>query len=337
MKFGSRVFHSSCWALIWSLGSFALAACDRAPSPKFAPKQVPLALPATTVTRLEIFKSDARTGERWNASLARPAADSRTWKIESSPQGDLGDRMAASGFIHHLLDTFTTLQIRELAPRGTLESFGLAPPQLGVKLVSENTASSNTQELRIGAGVTHADAPQGSRYAQFPPDPTVYVIEGAALKMLEHMDTFQSLRQQNWPGELDTDDIDEIEILEGPMGKKSYFYAQREGSVWTDRKHKPLSKSRLDAQGFLDHLAHSRVQEFIDDSARKTEILANLAKRPGFVVKLTHRGGSPVTRLTAAWVVVAGTESSYGTVDSREGQVFRIHPDTLRYIEGSRR
>ena len=314
MKYGS-------WALCVFLGCLILAACDRAPAPQHAPKEVPLALQAASLTRLEVFKGDARTGERWNAAFTRPAVDSRSWRIESSPGGDLGDRLAASGLINHLLDTFTTLQIRELAPRATPASFGLEPPEMGVRL--------DHQEIRIGAPVTHAGSAKGTRYAQLPPDPTVYVIEGAALQMLDHIDSFQSLRQQAWLGELDSDDIDEIEVLEGPAGRKSLYYAQREGSTWTDRKHRPVGR----AQELLDHLAHARVQEFVDAPAPRTEILAGLGKRPGLEVRLTRRGGTSVIRLAAAWVVVSGTESAYGTVDSREGQVFRIHPETLRLLE----
>jgi hypothetical protein len=297
-----------------ALGS---AACTKtSTSPQFTKGQVPFAaglFDLNSITRLEIAKADPATGDAWAAQVQRvatPEGADPQWEITSAP-GELNliDRKAQSGFITHLLDTLKTLRISGPAPRGSLESFGLQPPRFALRW--------GTHEVRFGK----------DRYALI--EDSVYEIEGATLKMLEYLPAFQSLRDQIWLSPLTADDVDEIEIYTRKnKGQKPVFYAQRDGSVWTDQQHKPVKQ---DISSFLQQIAHVRIQEFVDDSETTRKLQNSIQARP--LLRVIFRGRNNLeTQASINWEVLNGTKALYGTSSARPNAAFRIFSEALRFF-----
>ncbi|HLE00498.1 MAG TPA: DUF4340 domain-containing protein [Bdellovibrionota bacterium] len=241
-----------------------------------------------TVTQLVVEKGGNAAknhpkDHQWSIRLQKN--ENGNWEFASSPEGTtLLDRRADTVFIDHLLDTISTAQKVTSITTAAPESLGLVPPGFAFRWISK----AGEMELRIGnpAGdaTQHAEM-QGLAFASAPPNPEVFTIRGSVLKMLAHIGSFETLRQRTW-ATFPADDVDELELFIGPSPRKSRLYAQREGDVWTDRKHKPL---KAQVGPFLEWLTTFKVAEFIDE-----EKLANkLANSPAAYheVRVTDRHG----------------------------------------------
>ncbi len=284
------------------------AACTHSESPnsaEFRAGQVPFQFETKKVTSIEIAKADRKTGDSWTAKFQRN--NDGEWEVASGPGGsNLLDRKAHSTLIDHLLDTLKTLRVTAPAPKGPPESFELSPPHFAIRW--------SGNEMRLGAGKFVAIGP------------SIYEMEGAALKMIELIESFQTLRQQTWLSPLTSDDVDEIELY---RGKKKYFYAQRDGSVWTDQKHKPV---RQDVAFFLDQLTHTRIEEFVDTPQLSARLVQSIRKAPTQHIIFKDRNGR-TTEADLKWEVVDASEKLYGTTSSRPGSAFRIFPEAIRFFE----
>lgn len=267
--------------------------------------QSPFAFDTKKIMTFEIAKADPKTGDAWSAQFDRNPDG--IWEVASGPGGGhLIDRKAHSQLIDHLLDTLRTLRVTHLAPKGPPESFELIPPRFALRW--------GGHELRLGSGQF---ASIGS---------TVYEVEGAALKMLDYIDSFQSLREQTLLSPITSDDIDEVELSQG--GKK-YFYAQREGTVWTDVHHKPV---KPDMSFFLDQLTHARIQEFVDQPETSAQLAASVRKNPLVQITLKDRLGH-ATQAYWKWETMEGTKKLFSTSSLRPSAVFRIFDGAVRFFE----
>jgi len=287
-------------------------ACTSSKSPSTSTKtaqfikgQLPFQFETQKITTFEIAKADPKTGDAWTARFERNREG--IWEIAAGPGGpNLLDRKAHSSFIDHLLDTLKTLQVTRPALQGPPESFDLSPPRFALRW--------GQNELFLGSG----------KFASI--GGTVYELEGAALKLLEYIPQFQSLREQTWLSPLTSDDIDEVELSRA--GKK-YFYAQREGSVWTDQQHKPV---KPDMNHFLDQITHARIQEFIDDPEVSQRLAQDLRKNPMQELTLKDRNGT-ATQAFFKWEASGGFKKLYCLSTSRPTSVFRIFDESTRFFE----
>lgn len=297
---------------------------------EYAPGSRPVQFEDSEASTLELSRMDPSSGERWSARIRKignlEPGDPTGWEIESGPQGAaLLDRMAHGSFLTHFISTLRTLQIVERAPAGPTESFGLAPPKIALRW--------GDFEIFIGDPAVSAQRPRSAteRYAQIrklsdKPSETplpVYVIKGAALQMLDMAPTFHSLRQPTLLSPLDADDIDEIEIF---RKEKPILYAQREGSVWTDRKHRAVRK---DIDSWLEKLTHARIREYIDDPSVASKSVSEAAKKPLYSAILKDRHGKPtrVDLFTASGEAIAHLPSG------REPKVFKAFPELIESFE----
>lgn len=266
-----------------------------------------------------IAKADPITEDHWSANLIAHGPANETpgnWIIAfSSANPHLEDNNANTNYIEHLLDTLKTLQFGPKAPSAREDVYGLSPPRFALKW----KINSKLFELRIGTLVrpNSPNSPNSDEvYAQISNDEgfsqEVVIIRGAALQMLQFLDSFNTLRQQTW-AMFSTDDIDEIELFHK---KQSILYAQRDGSNWTDRKHHPL-KVNIDA--FLEGLAHARVASFVDDQALNQKLYKSVQSNPEHQVLLTDRNAH-TTRLLL--------KADLGITSMRPGAVFRLYPET---------
>ena len=263
------------------------------------------------VKELSIAKNDPATGDAWNAELAaKSGIDGQdVWEIKSAPgKLDLVDRLADSGFIRHLLDTLGTITIAGTAPKGPLSSYGLTPPVFAIRWRD----SDKQHELRLGSQTGTNEA----RFGFAPPNEEVYIVQGAALKMLAYLSSFEGIRQRRLVT-FDSDDVDEFEIF---SGTKRLMYVERETDYWINEKGKPLRGS----QELLDQLTHIRIKNFIDKAELNKKLLSKLEK-PMYRAVFKDRGGNP----TVLKVVVADS-SVYASLSSRSGSVFELFSEAIR-------
>lgn len=256
------------------------------------------------ITTFEIAKADPKTGDSWTAQFERNRDG--MWEIASGPGGErLIDRKAHSQLIDHLLDTLKTLRVTQQAPKGPPESFDLAPPRFALRW--------GGNELRLGSG----------KFASI--GSSIYEVEGAALKMLDYVESFQSLREQTLLSPISSDDIDEVELSRN--GKK-YFYAQREGTLWTDAHHRPVQP---DMAYFLDQLTHARIQEFVEHPKISAPLATSVQKNPLVQITLKDRLGH-ATEAYLKWEIIEGSKNLYSTTSLRPTAVFRIFNEALRFF-----
>lgn len=294
----------------------SLAACTRAQPPGFRSGDKPLesAFPAKEI---EIIRAEPSRGETWTVKLVKNGPEPTDWAISGHSAGvELLDRRAHGTFLEHLMSTLRTLQVTGDAARGPIESYGLLPPAFAIRW--------NGGELRVGSPGPEAF----ERFAEFRLDgkigstPAIYRVKGSALEMLQHLESFTSVRQAVLVSPLTSDEVDELEVSK--TGRNGKFYAQREGDVWTDRRHKPVRK---DIDAFLETLTHARIQEFVDDRVAAEEIARKVPKSPLYSITLNDRKGKP-TRIDLGWSVAGGEEHLYATVSSRPG-AFRVYRELL--------
>ena len=285
-----------------------IAGCTQSSPPSeelLKPGQAPFQFEVKKTQSLEIVKTDPKTGQSWNARFHRNP--DTTWEIDSAPGGiNPLDRKAHTTLIDHLLDSLRSLRVTALAPKGPLESFDLAPPHLALRW--------DGSEFSLGSG----------KYAAI--KGTAYEMEGAAIKILDYVENFQSLRQATWLFPITSDDVDEIEIFRSlkPGAPSKTFYAQREGAAWTDRKHKPVKK---DLSSFLDQLTHLRILEFIDDPETSSRLVKELQQKASTRAILKDRQGN------ATEIRLGGQKELYGISTHRPGVAFKLYPEAIRFFE----
>ncbi len=270
----------------------------------------PFKLDPQKINHLTIAKFDPTTGTQWIAVMHH---EQKNWKFSSSPPDHpLLDPFANEIFIAHLLDTLQSLKINAPAPRGSLESLGLDPPQFAIRWTTENTDS----EIRIGSPLR-----DGSGYYFTRDGVQSFVASGSVFKMLGLIDTFDFLRKRTWTL-LAADEVDEIH-LRGP-GKKA-IYAQREGSQWTDQEHHTVKK---EIGIFLNTLVASQAEKFIDDPMEAKKLKNYVQSRPTYDVSLNDRfGNSTSFKIRTLGSLV------YGINSSRPQAICSLNPKILKAFE----
>lgn len=274
------------------------------------------------VTELLLVKSDPETGDRWAARMYKEGirAEADSWRVERAggEQAAPVDTRADGFFILHLLDTLRTLRVERTEVSGPPQSLGLAPPRFALKW----KVDSRELEVQLGARATsegEAEKAGAVRVFGMIPGEPPFVADGATLQMLSYISSFNHLRLKTWVG-VNSDDVDEIE-LEGAAGA---FYAQREGSDWTDRKHRP---HRADVDAWLERLVHERVLTFVDDPARVESLTLWLRKNPLLKATLKDRRGQAVRLSTAQlgghW---------YALSSARPQSIFEVHPESKKAL-----
>ena len=286
-------------------------------------------------TSLTIAKSDPASGDHWEARFERQqdnaAAfyDGDPWVIRSySENGSLPDRLANRTLILHLLDTLSTLHPIERASDGAGEnvraSYGLTPPRYALRWEVREPEEKQPKsfQVEIGGLVNSGSDSDRVAYGVFPPDTTIYKLDGAALPMLEYVKKFSVIRQETL-SPLSSDDVDEIEIRQN--GAKT-FYAQRDGDLWSDAHHHPWKKR--DVQGFLDRITHLRIENFVDAGAEAAPLRTVLERKSVTEITLIDRYSKP-TKLRLA----RQGERALAEISSRPGAVFVLYPGALSKLE----
>ena len=271
------------------------------------------------VTEVLIAKNDLVTGDHWTARIQRPSTTSSEWRILSvagvhDDGHELLDRRADGAFILHLLDTFRTLTSVDVAQSGAPEVFGLNPPLFVIRW----TAPEGTFEVHLGAPT----GKENTTYALLPAREQIFAVQGAALTMLSYLRSFESLRYRQlstWT----SDDVDEIELRKG---RRAVFYAQREGSQWLDRKHRPLS---FDVNAIVEGLTHARIKSFIDDEAAAQKLLPQLTQKPLYEAIFRDRHHQ-TNRLVLAQARTGDASEVIALTSSRPKAVFTLFPEATR-------
>lgn len=305
MKFYQQIdlFFLIGW-MILSSGGIACTA-SRSQNAPLQKGQAPFQFETKKISSFEIAHFDPATGASWTAQFKRNPES--FWEIASGPGGThLIDRKAHSNLIDHFLDTLKTLQITGPAPHGPPEAFDLSPPRFAIRW--------NDQEFRLGSG----------KFASI--GSSIYEVEGAALKLIEYFEKFESLRDQTWLSPLSSDEIDEVELLRG--GRK-IFYAQREGSLWTNARHQPL---KADVSFFLDQITHARIREFIDKEEVSHRLIDSIRKKPLHHITFKDRLGN-TTEAYLKWETLAGTRKLFSLTSSRPTAVFQVFDEATRFFE----
>jgi hypothetical protein len=275
----------------------------------FAPDQV---------TDLAIARQDSRSGDRWDAAFRRVVTPSgrAEWEISAAPGGKpLRDRRADAAFINHLLDTLRTLEYTQEAPRGSLESFGLAPPRVALRW----TTPAGTQEIAIG------DSPNAGLGTYGRLGGKVMILKGATLEMLSYLENFDRLRQRVLLTQR-SDDVDEFEAFSG-KGSRPIFYAQRESRGWVDRR----KRHQAHAADWLESLTHLRIQEFVDEDPVSGKILPRLKRAPEYRFVFKDREGHPV-EMKAGRI----DQRLWAWVSTRPEGLFQLYPEAERHLRPAR-
>lgn len=281
---------------------------------------------------LTIAKADPTTGEHWIARVERNPEAPATfheldpWMIRSySAAENLPDRLANRNYILHLIDTLQTFHANAIVNGDpsvdARASYGLTPPRYALQWEVRDGQVTKNFAIEIG-NVTDPKAEMAKEsYGTFPPAHSIYRVDGAAIAMLDYLKNFATLRHEVL-SPVTSDDIDEIEIV---RGKKKVFYAQREGDVWTNEKHRPWKK---DVAGFLDRITHLRIQAFIDLEEETTPLLQELSKHPLVEITLKDRLGNPTV-----FIFAKKKNRELAEVSNRGKAVFVLFPTALKKLE----
>ena len=297
----------------------------------YKPGQFVFAFDLTEIIELSITKNDPETGDRWSAELAHVPSKTKyedpTWEILSrSQEGKFLDNQADANLVNHLLDTLKTLQFSSQATLGPLTSFGLDPPRFALRWRTPN----HSFELRMG------DAVQGSEsvfYGQISSESgliqaTPIVLKGSAQKLLGYISNFSKIRRLTL-SMLTSDDVDEFLLKR--QGKIMLF-AQRDGDLWTDKKHRTIRK--IEVGKLLDQLTHIRIKDFVDESNLAREIGEAIQKSPAFEAVLTPRKGEAKVIRLSWFKPKQSKESKLWMTDSgRNSAVFEAYPEIIHFFE----
>jgi hypothetical protein len=318
--------------LIWifCLFGFGNLACTQSAPPKSPTDQV-FHYDVNQIEEITLGKLDPNTGEQWMTSIHRTdpnlagrsrRLDRAKWEFTSLPDGSrITDLKANSIFIMHLLDSLRSLRKTGEAPHGSLESLGLAPPLYVLRL----KFAGESLEFRIGNSADH----QRGQY--FTEDlKQVIVADGSFLKMLPLITDFEKLRDQSWSS-MTTDDVDEFTISKRG---KPIFYAQREGSSWTDQKHRPIElentavfkqNSLKDAESLLKSLTELRPKGLKDDLKLREHL--GLSKSFSEIQIMDRHGATHSLKL------VKTSKNLFGLSTARPSAVFILDPRIWKIVE----
>ncbi len=206
-----------------TLGVFTGACTKEVPASRFELGKPAFKLNPESVVELSVSQNDPATGTRWSARFEKSSGH---WRITSGPEGvSLTDRLADSGFILHLLDTLKTLRVSsriETSGSDLRSRLGLAPPTWWLRW--RESSSSVSDEISLGS---HPDPfrVNAESTGEF------VTVEGAALKMLEHIRDFRTLRHHKlmtWT----LDDADRIEIRWSDSKGSRQLQAERISAEW---------------------------------------------------------------------------------------------------------
>lgn len=277
------------------------------PSNPLLPGTPPFSFDPKQVTELTIVKSDPTSDDHWIA-VFKPALDQEEdhWEIASSPpEQPILDRRANGTFLLHLLNAIQSIRILHPAPHGALDSFGLNPPQYAIRWKTPE------QDLEFQLGSELKD--HSGSYFTMDRD-QIFIATGAAFKMLHLIDSFPYLRQKKWSA-LSIDDIEQVELR---YFGRSIFYAQRDGTVWTDQKHHPI---RRNTEFFLTQLTTTHVRSFVDNPTQTERLKKSIQIQPFYEAITTDRFGR-----STRFQIKLQDGIVYGLTSSRPSGVFQIDP-----------
>ena len=262
------------------------------------------------VTELSIHQFDPTQGEPW---YLRVKMTGNHWEISSTSQASsLLDRWANETFILHVLDLFRTLEVEKTPLEGTLESFGLNPPRVSVQWVTPEKSF----EFHLGSRKPHDTTATYFQAALPLQEPQV--IRGAALRMLDMIDSYSFFRRKIWMTQ-NIDEIDEVRIV---SNKKEILYGQREADQWTQRNHQV---NHFDIQNFLNTLTSAECQAFIDKPEEAKALLQFIQAKPEFEVQLFNR-----SKLQTLLKLRAKDQILYGLNSSRSLGICKLRLELLR-------
>ncbi|MBI2712017.1 MAG: hypothetical protein HYX41_03995 [Bdellovibrio sp.] len=236
------------------------------------------------VEEISIAKTDPVSAEQWIATFRK---GDEGWTISAAPSGmQLEDRVANTGFLNHLVDSLAQFRVTGEAVSGSEDAMNLSPPLFQIRWRTRDQEF----QFQLG-GVAKKDSDK--RYVKL--NQKLLLAWGSALPLLDQIQSFQYLRQPTWTL-VSPDDIDEIELF---RSGKPYFYAQREGDRWTDRKHRPVKVGRISdsekhhqwIEEALGQLTEGKVQEYVDNPLTKKELELQFQKTDLLEAHLSDRFG----------------------------------------------
>jgi len=300
----------------------SLAGCTRE---KPTPGKIPFSFDVAPVTSLLLSKNHPETGDRWDARFERK---NQLWEVVTGPDGvTLTDHMADSGFLDHLLDTFRTLRTAAPAPNGPLASFGLQPPHFAVKWSQPETRTTSAKEWKLLVGNFAAVPVEGDRQDRgaytLVNDESPSIVIGAALRMLEMIESFDVVRQRRFHP-FNPDDIQQVSLT---LGKRPSLVALRQGDAWGNAKGRPI---RQPVTEFLTQLSHTRVQAFINDAEKTAELRSRVEKHPEAIHAIftdihDEKSDIWIRKVDQKWL---------GITTQRPLAVFVLHDKTAALFEG---
>lgn len=280
------------------------------------------------IRQLLVARFDAKAGEAWTARLVRAeeATDAQvnnraepTWFLRSlSTQPSLSDPRADGNFVQHLIDTLLSLRVESHEPDAPAGTYGLENPRFALRW-SEREGEGG-YELLVGDRNPRSE---GGVFVRLPGGPVI-TVRGAALQMLEMIESPDTLRQRRWVT-LSRDDVDEIELSGSGITRT---YAERASDHWTDRKGRKL-KPDLDA--FLEGVTHLRIKRFMDiNTAAENDALSKwVAERPDRELVLSDRNGKAFRFLARMKGFPSGESLLLATASNRPGALFELYPESL--------
>ena len=290
-----------------------------------------------SVNSLLFSANNPATGNRWTTRMVRESGaggSGDVWRFALPPEGKtLGDDRAGGAWIVHMLETVRTAQFSEVPFTGDLESFGLTSPRVMLRWTTNADAGEQAYELRIGNPAKDLDGTSEGFNCQVGQLPTVYVIKGALLQMLERVYTFDSLRLQTL-ATFSAEDVDEFEIRTDSKPTLKAHKTQDDWKALPIARH-PVHADSATLGAFVEQFCHLRIERFVDDPKERAELAAGLQKQS--LYELDFRG--PQGRQThlslgAAAGHVFATESSRHPNESPAAPlaVFEIPPEILGAI-----
>ena len=295
-----------------------LTACTKSRKPAYEAGQKPFSFDYREAMEVSIVTWNQEQGESWSARAER---NEDGWALRSGPDGkSLGDTVANASFIEHLLDSISALQVQSIPASQGPESQGLARPIFAIRWTTGTKENRQEHELKLGALVQDQSS-RGARFAAIrsmnQPE-KVLVINGSVLKLLQHLDSFTTLRHAEWA----TEHIDDVDEAEFKVNGMLTLYAQREGESWTDRNERPL---QFDVTGALQKILRARIIEFIEEPRSLAQASSTLNSGTGhYELVLRDRHGAATTLRARA------TESHLlASHSKRPAALFKIPRETL--------
>ena len=292
-----------------SLTVINLSGCSSSRTPPLVDPR-PFKIQVSTIDALTLMGSDLESNSPWIASLSQKSGE---WSLDSvSTSAPLSDHHANQGLILHLLDSISTLQLQEPGPNVPFDALGLEPPRFALRWRS----AKGTQELSIGnpsKDQVHMNVSLDGK--------TSWLATGAVFPVLQQIQKWQDLRSQTWLNE-SPDDINEVIVK---SGKRTLFYAQRDGDHWGDLSHRPV---KPDVDQLLDELIRHSWTKILESTPEATSLQSSLQTQPDTTIILTPRAGTPIP---LALKKQKGT--LYGYNPTRPGCVFVLDDSKIKVLK----